>query len=196
VTSAHRDSALRFMVDLEECYDFDAALRLGEALDKGPFDWMEAPLPDTDVDAYVQLNKAITIDVLPAGNTLFGIKHWTEGLRRGAWSRLRTDATYAGGITEALKAMALARSMDMPVELQAFGFQPTQHANLAVMLGVGGCTWFEHPAPHEPYDYATFNPLTLDTQGCVTAAEGPGLGLDIDWEQIEMDAFTTFDSNG
>jgi L-alanine-DL-glutamate epimerase-like enolase superfamily enzyme len=195
VASAYRDSALRFMVDIEECYEFDAAMRLGEALDKGPFDWMEAPLPDTDIDAYVQLNKAVAIDVLPAGNTLFGIQHWTEGLRRGAWSRLRTDATYAGGITEALKAMALARSMGAPVELQAFGFQPTQHANLAVMLGVGGCTWFEHPAPREPYDYATLNPLILGDDGCVAAADGPGLAIDIEWERIAADAHEIFDTH-
>jgi len=194
VAKAHRDSDLRFMVDLEECYEFDAAVRLGEALDKLPFDWMEAPLPDRDIEAYVELNKAISIDVLPAGNTLLGLNNWTEGLHRRAWSRLRSDVTNAGGVTTVLKAMKLARSMNVPVELQSFGFQPTQHANLHMMLGLGGCTWFEHPAPQEPYDYATRNPLSLDSQGCVGAAEGSGLGIDMDWEQIETDAFATFDS--
>ena len=196
VAKAHRDSDLRFMVDLEECYEFDEAVRLGEALDKLPFDWMEAPLPDHDIEAYVELNKAISIDVLPAGNTLLGLKNWTEGLRRRAWSRLRCDVTNAGGVTAVLKAMKLARLMNVPVELQSFGFQPTQHANLHMMLGLGGCTWFEHPAPQEPYDYATLKPLMLDAKGCVGAAEGPGLGIDMDWEQIGTDAFMTFDSLG
>jgi len=194
VAAAHRDSDLRFMVDLEECYTFDEAVRLGETLDKLPFDWMEAPLPDHDLDAYVELNKAISIDVLPAGNTLVGLKNWTEGLQRQAWSRLRCDVTNGGGITTILEAVKLARSMNVPVELQSFGFQPTQHANLHVMLGLGGCTWFEHPAPHAPYDYATRNPLKLDANGRVGAAEGPGLGLDVDWDLIATDAFATFDS--
>jgi L-alanine-DL-glutamate epimerase-like enolase superfamily enzyme len=194
VATAHRDSKLRFMVDLEECYTFDEAVRLGEALDKLPFDWMEAPLPDHDLDAYVELNKAISLDVLPAGNTLLGLKNWTEGLQRQAWSRLRCDVTNGGGITTILEAMKLARTMNVPVELQSFGFQPTQHANLHVMLGLEGCTWFEHPAPQEPYDYATRNPLMLDSEGCVGAVDGPGLGLDVDWEQIATDAFATFDS--
>jgi len=194
VARAHRDSDLRFMVDLEQCYEFDEAVRLGEALDKLPFDWMEAPLPDHDIEAYVELNKTISIDVLPAGNTLVGLKNWTEGLRRRAWSRLRCDVTNAGGVTTVLKAMKLARSMNVPVELQSFGFQPTQHANLHLMLALGGCTWFEHPAPQEPYDYATRNPLMLDAKGCVGAAEGPGLGIDMDWQLIAADAFETFDS--
>jgi L-alanine-DL-glutamate epimerase-like enolase superfamily enzyme len=157
---------------------------------------MEAPLPDRDIEAYVELNKAISIDVLPAGNTLLGLKNWSEGLRREAWSRLRCDPTNAGGVTTVIKAIKLAQAMSVPVELQSFGFQPTQHANLHLMLGLEGCTWFEHPAPQEPYDYATHNPLMLDSQGCVGAAEGPGLGIDMDWEQIATDAFVTFDSMG
>ncbi len=196
VARAHRDSDLRFMVDLEQCYEFDQAVRLGEALDKLPFDWMEAPLPDQDLDAYVELNKAVEIDVLPAGNTLLGMKNWSEGLRREAWSRLRCDVTNAGGVTTVLKALELAQAMHVPVELQSFGFQPAQHANLHVMLGLAGCTRFEHPAPHAPYDYATNNPLILDPQGCVSAAEAPGLGIDMDWELIATDAFATFDSMG
>ena len=194
VASAHRDSNLRFMVDIEQCYTFDEALRLGKALDKLPFDWMEAPLPDRDLDAYVALNKAIAIDVLPAGNTLFGMKNWTDGLRRGAWSRLRTDATNAGGVTTVVKAMELARTMNVPVELQSFGFQPAQSVNLHLMLGLGGCTWFEHPAPHDPYDYATLNPVIVDSEGRIGAVEGPGLGINMDWDLVATDAFETFDS--
>ena len=194
VARAHRDSNLRFMVDLEQCYTFDEAVSLGQTLDKLPFDWMEAPLPDDDLDAYVELNKAVAIDVLPAGNTLVGMKNWTDGLRRGAWSRLRCDVTNAGGITTVIKAIELAQSMHVPVELQSYGFQPGQHANLHLMLGLAGCTWFEHPAPQAPYDYAARNPLMLDSQGGVSVAEAPGLGLDMDWELIATDAFATFDS--
>ncbi len=194
VAHAHRNSTLRFMVDLEQGYTFDEALRLGKVLDKLPFDWIEAPLPDRDIEAYVELNKAVAIDVLPAGNTLLGVDHWTDGLRRGAWSRLRCDVTNAGGITTGLKAMQLAKSENVPVELQSFGFRPAQHANLQLMLGVEGCTWFEQPAPHEPYDYAARSPLILGSDGCVSAGHGPGLGFDMDWEQIAADAFVSYDS--
>jgi L-alanine-DL-glutamate epimerase-like enolase superfamily enzyme len=194
LATLYRDHDLRFMLDFEECYTFDKAVKLAEALEKLPFDWMEAPLPDRDIDAYVELNKAISIDVLPAGNTLVGLDNWDDGLRRGAWSRLRCDVTNGGGITTVLEAMKLARSLQVPIELQSFGFQPTQHANLHMMLGLEGCTWFEHPVPQEPYDYATRNPLQLDSSGSVGAAKGAGLGLDLDWGQIEADAFATFES--
>ena len=192
---AEADTAgLRFMVDLEQGYGFDDAVRLGEALSRLPFDWMEAPLPDADLDAYAALNEAVAIDVLPAGNTLVGPANWARGLRRGAWSRLRCDACNAGGVTTAVKAMGLARAMGVPVEIQSFGFQPAQRVNLHVMLGMGGCTWFERPEPHAPYDHGTRNPLALDAQGGVRVGEDPGLGLEMDWAAIEAGAFAAFDS--
>ena len=187
-------SGVRFMVDLEQQYSFDEAVKLGGALSELPFDWMEAPLPDEDLDAYAELNKAVDIDVLPAGNTLVGLRHWRDGLARGAWSRLRCCAENAGGVTTMLKAMALARAYDVEVELQSFGFQPAQHTNLQLGLGLGGTRWHEHPAPHEHYDYATRNPLTLDTRGTVRAPERPGLGVDTDWAKVETEAFAVFDS--
>ncbi len=194
-TVANEHPNLRFMADLESSYAFDDAVRLGKALDKLPFDWMEAPMSEFDLDAYEELNKAVSIDILPAGNKLLGIENWTEGLRRKAWSRLRCDVANGGGITAILGAMDLARTNGISVELQSYGFLPTQHANLAVMLGQGGCTWFEHPAHQDGYDYAGYNPVKLDSGGCVSAADGAGMGIDMNWEQIEADAFEVFDSH-
>ena len=79
-------------------------------MSKGPFDWLEAPLPDTDLDAYVELNRAVDVDIIPAGNTVVGLENWRIGLERKAWSRLRFNAASAGGVTTAIKAMGLARA--------------------------------------------------------------------------------------
>ena len=194
VTRTHGDGGIRFMTDQEQQQTFDEAARLGEAMSRGPFDWLEAPLPDEDLDAYVELNRAVGVDVLPAGNTLVGLDNWRVGLERKAWSRLRFDACNAGGITTAIEAVGLARAMGVPVEIQSFGFGPAQRTNLHVMLGLGGCTWFERPAPSAPWDYPVREPLALDAQGRVGAGEGPGLGADIDWRDVEANAVARFDS--
>lgn len=196
VAAAHAGDGLRFMVDLEQRYGFDDALRLGRVLAELPFDWMEAPLPDGDLDAYAELNRAVGIDVLPAGNTLVGLETWGEGLRRGAWSRLRADAGNGGGITSLVRGMALARARGMTTEVQAFGYPASQAANLHVMLGVPGCSWFEHPVPAPDFEYGVLNPIALDPEGRVAAPDGPGLGLVMDWDRIEADAIASFDSEG
>ena len=196
VAEQYRDSGLRFMADLEECYAFDDAVRLGRVLDGLPFDWLEAPLPDTELAAYAELNRSVSIDVLPAGNTIVGVERWRGGLETGAWSRLRCDVTNGGGITTVMKGMALARDLGVATELQSFGFQPTQYANLHLMLGAGGCSYFEQPAPSAPYEYAARQPLAVNPLGRVAANAAAGLGIDMDWDTIAGDAFECFDSAG
>jgi L-alanine-DL-glutamate epimerase-like enolase superfamily enzyme len=192
--AAFGDGELQFMVDLEQRYSFEDALCLGRRLSELGFAWMEAPLPDSDLAAYLELNRAVTVDILPAGDTLVGSAAWLEGLQGGAWSRLRADACSGGGITGLLRAMALADALDVGVELQSVGHPPAQAANLHLMLGVPGCTWFEHHDPLRPLDYGVASPLKIDPEGRVAAPEGPGLGLLMDFARIEADAVETFDS--
>lgn len=194
ITSAYGEGKVRFMTDQEQLCTFDEAVRLGQAMSKGPFDWLEAPLPDTDLDAYVALNEAVDVDILNAGNILVGLDNWREGLSRNAWSRLRFDVCNAGGISTAVKAMGLAKAMNVPVEIQSFGYQTAQLANLHVMLGMVGNTWFEHPAPSAPFDYPARSPIALDALGCVSAPRENGLGIEIDWAGVEQDAEIVFDS--
>lgn len=187
------DSGLRFMVDLEQRYHFDAAVHLGRVLSKLPYDWMEAPFKDTDLGTYIELNRIVGVDVLPSGNSLIGLKKWEEALGRYAWSRLRCDANNAGGITTLCQAMALAEAHGVKNEIQSWGFPISQFSNLHVMLGLPGCSWFEYPFPAHNFGYGAKNPLRLDAQGCVRAHEGAGLGIEMDWERIETDACITFD---
>ncbi len=52
----------------------------------------------------------------------------------------------------------------------------------------------EHPVPVEHYEYACANPIRIEADGCVSAPDGPGLGLDLDWKQIERDASLVIDT--
>ncbi len=194
ITRLYGDGRVRFMTDQEQLCTFDEAVRLGEAMSNGPFDWLEAPLPDRGLDAYVELNAAVGVDVLPAGNTLLGLENWREGLQRKAWSRLRFDVCNAGGLSVAPQAFGLARAMEVPVELQSYGFGTAQLANLHAMLGLSGGTWFEQPVPQESFDFPLSNPLRLDALGCIAAPGGAGFGAEIDWADVEAQATVRFDS--
>lgn len=57
-------------------------------------------------------------------------------------------------------------------------------ANLHVALAIKNCRYLELPYP----DGATFGitrPLSLDCDGLVSAPDGAGLGVQIDWDAIE-----------
>ena len=194
VSAAFASSGLRFMVDLEQLYDYDSAVRLGRALSDMPCDWLEAPLVDTAIDAYAELRRAIDVDIISAGNTVVELPAMADAIARRAWSRLRCDPCNVGGISACTKAMALAFAHGLKTELQSYGYPLSQAANLHVMLGVAGCSYFEHPVPIEHYEYACANPIRIDADGCVSAPDGPGLGLDLDWTRIERDASLVIDS--
>ena len=196
VNAIHRefgDSNLRFMVDLEQRYALDQSIRLGGLLSTLPYDWMEAPIDDTDLEAYVELNKRVNIDILPAGNTLIGMAHWEKALEMGAWSRLRCDANNAGGITTLIDAMGLAKRYGVALEIQSFGFSTNQASNLQLMLGLPGCNWFEQPFPAKNHEYGAINPIRVDGQAMVHAPAGYGIGLELDWEVIRGMSKKDFD---
>jgi L-alanine-DL-glutamate epimerase-like enolase superfamily enzyme len=187
------NSGIRFMVDLEQRYTLDEAVALGEILARLPYDWMEAPLADSDIAGYIELNGQVNIDILPAGNTLLGIEQWEQGLASKAWSRLRCGANNAGGITAVIDAINLAERFQIPVELQSFGYITNQMSNLHLMHSSRLCTWFEHPFPYENYEFAANSKIHLDNKGRVSAASANGLGLSLDWRKIEVAANRRFD---
>ena len=194
VSAAFGSTGLRFMVDLEQVYDYESAVKLGRALSGMPCDWLEAPLDDESIAAYAELRCAVDVDILPAGNTVVELPDMADAIARGAWSRLRCDPTNVGGISAARSAMALASAHGLKTELQSYGYPLSQAANLHLMLGVAGCSYFEHPVPFEHFEYGCSNPIRIDADGCVSAPDGPGLGLDIDWKQIESDATLLLDT--
>ncbi len=195
VSAAFASTGLRFMVDLEQLYDYESAVRLGGALSDMPCDWLEAPLDDTAIDAYAELRRTVGVDIISAGNTVVELPAMADAIVRGAWSRLRCDPCNVGGISAARSAMALARAHGLTTELQSYGYPLSQAANLHVMLSVPGCSYFEHPVPIEHYEYACANPIRIEADGCVSAPDGPGLGLDLDWNRIERDASLVIDTD-
>jgi len=192
VVDAHGDT-MQFMLDVEQRYDLDDAIRVGRALADHGFVWFEAPLPDRDLDAYAALRRVVDVPVIPAGNTLTRIAELKDGIARQAWDIVRTGPTHAGGIGPARRAMALAESHGMTVELQSYGYEGRKLACLHMALGLGNCAYFEQPVPEGDYEYEMEAPPRIDAAGMIHAPTSPGLGLAPDWRRIEADAFATFD---
>jgi L-alanine-DL-glutamate epimerase-like enolase superfamily enzyme len=192
VCDAHGD-AMRFMLDVEQRYSLDEAIRVGRELTKHGFIWFEAPLPDPELETYAALRREVDVPIIPAGNTLTGLSDLADGIAKGAWDHVRTGPTHAGGIGPARRAMALAESHGMTVELQSYGFEGRKLASLHMALGLGNCTYYEQPVPESDYEYELASPPRISGDGTIGAPEAPGLGLDIDWRRIEADAFVRFD---
>jgi L-alanine-DL-glutamate epimerase-like enolase superfamily enzyme len=183
---------IAFMLDPENRYTREEALRVARVLDDVGFTWFEAPLPDFDLTGYRALREAVDVPILPAGNWITDLSLLREYLAAGAWDTARVDATTCGGITQAKKIMALAESFDMNCELQCWGYTLNQAANLHMMLAVPNCTYFEQPVPYPSFEYGMIDVIRPDVDGCVTVPNVPGLGLRIDWEAMKAATILEF----
>ncbi len=178
---------LAFMVDLEERYNRHDALLIARRLEKMNCIWLEAPLPDTDLEGYAELRRSTSVAVLPAGNTLLTPGLMAQGIARQAWDGLRMDVTWAGGFTAARPIAALAQAHSLPLELQSWGYTPSQAANLHMMLAIPNSTYFEQPVPYASHEACCLTPLRTDN-GRVRAPTAAGLGIEIDWQQVSDQA--------
>lgn len=199
VRTVHKEfgtGPLRFMLDVEQRYGRNDALRAALELQDLDYVWFEAPLVDYDLVGYRELRKYVSLPIIPAGNSIVSPQLIEVAIDMGCWTSVRVDATVAGGITPALKIMGLAEARGMTVELQSWGYTSTQAANLHLILARSNCSYFEQPVPYPAFEYGFRNPIRPGRDGEVTVSALPGLGLEVDWSAIEAASVLRFEEAG
>ena len=194
VRREHPGDGIDFMLDVENNYRRDEAMRAGRELADLGFRWFEAPLPDHDLEGYRTLVRELSIPILPSGNWVQDLSFFREAIRTKTWSAARTDVTMMGGIAPARKAAALAGEAGLDCEFMAWGYDIAAAANLHLMLSVDNCSYFEQAMPYEPFEFAMIDVIRPDADGLVHAPERPGLGLRVDWEAMDAATFHTIES--
>jgi len=177
------DSHYRFMIDLEEKYDLEDALRLGEQMDEGLFVWLEGPIGDELLGQYAELRSRLTIQIVPDGYSNYSPEFIRQGIEAGSWDAGRFDTTKVGGISKALELLMIANDASMPIEIQSWGHSLAQVANLHLMLANERTRYFEAPMPKEAFEFGMTNGNLLE-RGRVVAPEGSGLGIEVDWDRL------------
>jgi L-alanine-DL-glutamate epimerase-like enolase superfamily enzyme len=184
VHAAFGETGISLMHDGEQRYDRRSAVRVGRELDAMGFEWLEAPLPDVDLEGYRELRRRVAVPILPGGNTILGLREVSQALPMEPWDAVRFDVAIAGGFTPARKLAGLAEAWGLRVELQSWGYTLIQAANLHFGLAFEHTGYFELPVPPEAYEYAVANPYRIGSDGCVAAPTEPGLGITVDWERM------------
>lgn len=182
---------IAFMLDAENNYDFDGALRVARALDEMGFTWFEAPLHDSDLTGYRELTRRVDIPVVPSGNWFQDLPSFTHAVHSGAWGRARTDVMSMGGLSAAKEAVTIADAHGLKCEIMSWGFSLVAAANLHLMLASHACTYFEHSVPAPPYEFGMRDVVAVGPDGYVEAPTKPGLGLDVDWDAMEAASLNT-----
>lgn len=171
-------------LDVDSNYTLEQALEMGKLLDKYQWDFFEEPISDARFDDYAYLKTQLNIDLVAGGNTILDLNLIDHALNMGCWDRGRFDVTGLG-FTDGSKAMALFNQRQIKTEIQSWGYTLTQAANLHMMLAHKNCEYFEQAAPFEKYEFAAKQVIRPDSQGFVRVSDLPGLGVELDWSEID-----------
>ncbi len=182
---------MALMLDSSWGYGFGEAIEVGRAIEDLAYLWYEDPLPAEDIHGYVRLKRVLSIPLMATEITRGGLYSLPQWIVTGATDFLRGDVVIKGGITGMMKIAHLAEAFAMNCEVHS-GYNASGNlANLHVTMAIDNCDWYEvitfnrsghHELDH--LDYGLVEPFRIDDHGLLHAPDGPGLGIDIDWDLI------------
>jgi L-alanine-DL-glutamate epimerase-like enolase superfamily enzyme len=167
-------SDFEIMVDANQAFTVEAAIRRARLYE--PFDlaWYEEPLPADDIEGHARLCGATTLPVA-VGESIYSLSHFREYLQRGACSVVQADVARIGGVTPWLKAAHLAESFNVAI---CPHFLMELHVGLA--CAVPNAAWIEY-IPQ--LDLLTERSMPIENGRAVPSDE-PGLGIAWNLEAI------------
>ncbi|MEH7249038.1 enolase C-terminal domain-like protein [Neobacillus niacini] len=173
------------MLDAVASYDYTSALQVGRSLEQLKYHWFEEPLRDVDIHGYRKL--AQDLDIPIAGvEVLSGSLYTTpEYIVTNAVDIVRSDVTFKGGLTPLMKTAHLAEAFGMRCEIHCVGgMELMEIANLHAACAIKNCYYHEILVPEDVIRYGVCEQIKIDKEGQVHAPQGPGLGVELDWEYI------------
>ncbi|MBT3268417.1 mandelate racemase [Candidatus Poribacteria bacterium] len=165
------------------------ALRIGRACDDAKFFWLEDPYKDGGVSifAHRKLRELIKTPLLQTEH-IFGLEQHVDFIVNGGTDFVRVGTYEDGGITGAMKVAHAAEGFGLDVEFHGGGL-----AHRHCIAAVRNTNYYElgllHPniATTKPPIYPpefTDELTSVDSNGHVIVPQGPGLGVELDWDYI------------
>jgi D-galactarolactone cycloisomerase len=190
--------AVDILVDINSNYTFDIAREAVARLAPFRIGWVEEPLGPHDVDGLARLRRTVSVP-LATGEALYTVFDFKRLTDAGAADVLQPDLTLCGGFWQGRKIAELALAGHLRLSPHvwggAVGLAAAVHF-IAAMSVYPHADNVPRPALLE-YDLGD-NPLRSDilktplapANGFVAVPDGPGLGIDIDWDAVNRYAET------
>ncbi|MFI5658592.1 enolase C-terminal domain-like protein [Streptomyces sp. NPDC051684] len=167
-------------VDAGGGYNRKQAVRVGEVLVTQGVGWFEEPVSSDDLTGLRLVRDALVCDIA-AGEYGYDLPCFARMIAAGAVDCLQVDVTRCGGVTEFLRAAALAHAHGL--EVSAHG-APHAHADAAASVpNLRHVEWFHDHVRIESMFFAG----VLDPSGGTIrpGGNGPGNGLTLRSEEVE-----------
>ena len=175
------------MLDPWGIYTYEESLYVGREIEKLDYYWLEHPMDERKTEPYRKLSEQLDIAVLGPEMEPGSLYTRAEWALQHASDMGRIDTNF-GGITGCRKALGFYESIGMQCELHVGGF-----GNLALLGSTSEetCEYYERGLLRPDEDYDAMVPPHLeapcdpmDENGYVIVPQGPGLGIQLNWDYI------------
>ena len=179
-------------VDANCAWDAATAIQVGKAVESANLAWYEEPLPPTDLDGYREVRRAVAIPI-SGGESLAGLYPFRDMVQGRAVDIIQPDIIICGGFSTMRQVQVLADANHVRLLPHCWGSAISFAASLHYLATIPDSA--PSITPTEPlleYDRSE-NPLrdallvrNLQQQGgYLPVPQGPGLGIEIDPDQLE-----------
>lgn len=182
---------MRLMVDPAcQLRTYLDALYVGYACDEANYFWYEDPYRDSGVSAigHQRLREKLKTPILVSEHVR-GLEQKANFLLAGGCDMIHADPEYDMGITGAMKIAHFCEALGLDVQMHACG--PAHRAVIAALrnthfyeMALIGPGMPNLVPPVYTCGYSD-QPEDLGADGCVPVPDGPGLGVQYDWDFIE-----------
>ena len=126
------------MIDANQQWNLETALRVGKAIEDCNLTWLEEPLNALDLEGHKYLTNALRIPI-GTGEMLSGVRDVLQFIDESAVNLIMPDAPRIGGITPFLKVLDRAREKHLMV-----GPHFVMEMHLPLAAAYRGNVWVEH----------------------------------------------------
>ncbi|MCV7031891.1 enolase C-terminal domain-like protein [Mycobacterium sherrisii] len=167
-------------VDANGGYSRKQAIRVAHAMDEHQVSWFEEPVSSDDLVGLRQVREQVRPDVT-AGEYGYDLAYFNRMLAAEAVDCLQIDVTRCGGITDWLRAAAVAAANNVEVSGHC---APNLHAHVAA--SIPNLRHLEYFHDHHRIEHLLFDGALSPEGGALRPDQGrPGLGLEFKHRDAE-----------
>ena len=172
------------MVDGPSTLAFPEALKLGRKLEKFDVFWWEEPLLRTDIEGYVELSRALDLNIAAGEElqTVYGFKDW---IVRNALDIIQPDVHVAGGLSECKRIADLAEQWNTLLVPHSWSSAINLTAALHLVASLAKGFFVEYRTAATPLMSAILKDPPKVEDGYIRVPDKPGLGIELNEQTIE-----------
>ncbi|MGB9955142.1 mandelate racemase/muconate lactonizing enzyme family protein (plasmid) [Haloferax prahovense] len=172
-------------VDLHWNFSLETAERLCRALEPYDLAWIEDPLPPENTDAMRELKRRSNTTIL-TGENRYGRHGFRDLIEEQAVDFLAPDVPKTGGIAETKKVADMAEAYYQSLIPHNIGSPVATAATAHVGATVPNFVALEYHAREVPWwEDLLVREDDFIQNGRIQIPDGPGLGIELDWDVVE-----------